>query len=147
MNAFDTLVESCRSGALDEPDGLRSLAASMLDLYRADYLEDTPYEEWVMRQREQLRLAFFSTSEELADSLVGAGHFDDAALLMQRVLELDPANEAAHRHMMRAHHLAGRHHFVTAQFRACAAALRAEVGIEPSPATRAVYDELMSESR
>lgn len=147
VGTFEALVASCRSGALSHPDRLRSLAGSLLDLYRADYLEDTPYEEWVVRQRERLRLAFVSTAEELAESLAGAGYIDDAAVLMQRVLEFDPANEAAHRHMMRAHHLAGRQHFVTAQFDACTIAVRAEFGVDPSAATKAVFAELMSARR
>ena len=147
VTEFEHQVAACRSGALATGDGPRALAHRLLSLYEAEFLDDVPYEDWVIRRRERLRLAFFGTAEQLADSLIAVDATDDAIVLMQRVLELDPTVEAAHRQLMRAHHRAGRHHFVRSQYNTCVAALEAELGHGPSPATRELYERLRHGSR
>jgi LuxR family transcriptional regulator, maltose regulon positive regulatory protein len=144
---FEELVASCRAGDLADPHRLVEIARSLIDIYRGDFLDDTPYEDWAIRERDRIRLAFLAVAQEVAESLLGFGMVDDCTRLLQRALEVDPCNEAAHRTLMKAHHDAGRLRFVAAQFGACSVSLRDELGVAPSAETRELLQTLLSEDR
>ncbi|WP_250009216.1 bacterial transcriptional activator domain-containing protein [Actinoplanes sp. M2I2] len=111
-------------------------------LYRGDLLAENPYEDWPVLPRDQLRLAHVDALDHLGDLSFDAGRYAAAASLCARVLEDDPCREATHRRLMRCHSRLGQPHLALLQHRACAAALWRDLGVEPGPQTRSLYERI-----
>ena len=60
-----------------------------------------------------------------------------------RLLALDPVQEDAHRTLMRLHARGGRRAAALRQYQTCVAVLQKELGVEPEPATRRLYLEIL----
>jgi len=57
-------------------------------------------------------------------------------------LELEPYDEEAHRLLMRAHHESGDHALAVRHYQALEAMLHRDLGAEPEPATRELYQRI-----
>ena len=62
---------------------------------------------------------------------------------LPELLRHDPLREESHRRLMRLHDARGDRARALRAYHACAAALERELGVEPSPATRAAYESLL----
>ena len=112
------------------------------ELYRGEFLEDDPYEEWAALPRERLRLAYLDTLGRLSSLYFRADRYAAAANLCQRIIERDPCREDAHRRLMRCYSRQGQPHLALMQYQACARALTKELGVEPEPATTKLRDQI-----
>lgn len=112
-------------------------------IYRGDYLEDSPYEEWAMPERDRLRLLYLDTANRLADLKLAMGDAESALELTQRALLRDPCDEAAHRCALRCHEAAGNRNQVIRQYQACVDALDRAYGLEPTRETTELYALLL----
>lgn len=116
--------------------------AAAVALYRGGLLRDLRYEaddpfgDWLARERLNLHQAAL----DLMLRLLRDG--EGSAALAQRILELEPASEEVHRHLMQRHADRGDLARVLEQYRSCAEALRIRRGAEPSQATRALLDRV-----
>jgi DNA-binding SARP family transcriptional activator len=107
----------------------RSMAASVADRYAGDLLPDDPYEPWLTEPRERLRrkyLQLLRTCER-----------------WERVVELEPADEPAHRALIRDHLEQGRRTAAIRQFERLRESLRDELGLAPDPETVALYEQVL----
>ncbi|HYU16436.1 MAG TPA: BTAD domain-containing putative transcriptional regulator, partial [Candidatus Acidoferrum sp.] len=143
--AIDVDVASFERLAADfTADGLTRAIA----LYRGDLLEglavqEPPFEEWLLTERERLReLAVEALAKLLAHHLK-AGSRDEAIQTGVRLLGLDPAHEAVHRTLMRLYARQGRRGAALAQYQACVSVLERELGIEPEAETKRLYHEVL----
>jgi DNA-binding SARP family transcriptional activator len=127
-----------RLAASDDVDLLRRAVA----LYQDDYLPDCLYEDWPAAERQRLRHLYLVTAERLARHLLRARAWDEAIRTCEAILARDNCWEAAYRLLMRAHGAAGNRALVQGSYQQCVAALRDGLGIEPSPATRALFEKL-----
>lgn len=111
-------------------------------LYRSDALPSC-YDEWIVSERERLRLLHLQALEHLIDLL--EAHGDNAAAIgySQRFVRADPLGESGYRRLMRLLALHGDRAGALHVYHRCAATLQRELGIEPDPATRAAYERLM----
>jgi predicted ATPase/DNA-binding SARP family transcriptional activator len=135
--AFERLLDEGESGW-----------AAAVDLYRGDflddfYLPDSPaFEEWAQARREELRGRFLKTLDVLAESALTGGDPAAAEAYARRQLALDNLREGAYRQLMLALTALGRRSEALAQHESCRRLLRDELGVEPSPQTRALYERL-----
>jgi DNA-binding SARP family transcriptional activator len=145
QGAFILEAESVAlDGALFEVDALRLEAgeagAAALDtgeLLAGLSAGSEGFDEWLRDERERLReRAIAALSAELDQRPDAAPH----------ILALEPANEAAHRALMRRHAEAGRRDLALKQYDKCREALRTELGIEPDAETRALAEEIKAAS-
>jgi DNA-binding SARP family transcriptional activator len=113
--------------------------------YRGDFLEDSPYEDWALNERDRLRLLYLEVANRLGDLLVAVGEFEGALQIGQRLLRRDPCDEHAHQRAMRCFAAAGQRSLVAQQYRACADALERSLALEPSPETTEVYESLIGD--
>jgi DNA-binding SARP family transcriptional activator len=117
-------------------------------LYRGDLLsglsvDETVFEDWLMTERERLRELFL---EALARRLAHQRTSGAAAPAVQtalRLLALDPLQEVVHRTLMRLYGQFGRRDAALRQYQECVEVLRRELGVEPEPETKAVYQEIL----
>jgi predicted ATPase len=116
-------------------------------LYRGDFLEgfalaSVPFEEWMLATGEHIRRKLAQTVRMLAHAHAQLGDLAASSAITRRWLELEPIEEAAHRHMMQLLALRGRRSAALAQYAACRQALSRELGIEPEPETVRLYEQL-----
>jgi DNA-binding SARP family transcriptional activator len=111
-------------------------------LYQGDFLADDPYEEWPVLTRERLRLAYLDTLDRISHLYFSHAQYAACAELCQRIIERDLCREDAHRRLMRCYSRQGQPHLALRQYRACADALEAELGVEPAPATTALHERI-----
>jgi DNA-binding SARP family transcriptional activator len=111
-------------------------------LYRGDFLAGDLYEEWAALTRDRLRLAHLDALSNLSNLHFSAGRYAACAALCQRITECDPCREDAHRRLMRCYSRQGQPHLALMQYRACAEALTAELGVDADPATATLHDQI-----
>ncbi|NLD42267.1 MAG: SARP family transcriptional regulator, partial [Chloroflexi bacterium] len=118
--------------------------AEALALYRGEFLtgfslRDCPeFEEWLLLQRERYHRLAVEAAAALARSREG----DEGLAHARRWVALDPLDEGAHRRLMALLALAGHRTLALTQYEACAHVLREELGVEPEPATRALFERI-----
>lgn len=135
---FRRLVEDGSSDALTE--AIRVYRGELLDGLE---LDEAPFEEWLVGEREQLRILALGVGEKMLAHQLRADA-DEAALASAiRLLSLDPLRESVHATVMRLHAKHGRFGPALRQYHACALALQRDLGVAPSPATRQLYEEIL----
>ena len=117
-------------------------------LYRGKFLKEffladsTEFEEWAMVQREALHQRALDALATLATYFEQRGEFSAARRHLARQLELDPWHEEAHRQLMRVLALDGQRTAALAQYETCRQVLGEQLGVEPDPKTRELYEQI-----
>ncbi len=99
-------------------------------------------DHWAHAAREEHRTRRLRVLEELASAADQDGRPADAVAWSRRRSALAPLDEAAHRALLRRLQAAGDRAGAIQEARLFAQQLRAELGVAPSPATRAVQSQL-----
>ena len=125
--------------------------ARAVDLYRGEFLEGlvfrgTPFEDWLMAERERLRELALETMARLLVQQRRAGATSQALRTALRLSALDPLQESVHRTLMRLYSELGRRAAALQQYQVCVETLQAELGIDPEEETRQLYQDLLSRS-
>jgi DNA-binding SARP family transcriptional activator/tetratricopeptide (TPR) repeat protein len=136
-----TFERAVREGT---PEALARAAA----LYRGDLLagsavDEAPFEEWLIGERERLReLALEGLAKLLAHQRRG-GATEAAIGTALRLLTLDPLQEVVHRTLMRLYAGLGRRGTALRQYQQCVSVLGRELGVEPEAETKQLYQEIL----
>ncbi len=139
IDAFQSLLER----ALNETDATAVLEEA-LNLYQGDLLEEDLYEEWTLRRREELRQAHQQNLLQLAGLYRKRRKYAHAVSLLQRILASEPTNESAHRELILNFTLAGQRSEALSQYQRCRKVLDEEVGLDPSPETLDLYQQVLA---
>ncbi|MBI2964771.1 MAG: winged helix-turn-helix domain-containing protein, partial [Chloroflexi bacterium] len=123
-------------GKVDEAlDAMRRAAR----LYKGDYLEDEPYSDWCLLERERLKETYLNLLRQTARIEAQRGELPRAVETCRAALRVDPLREDVHRRLIRLlidlGHVADAVH----QYNVCRRELRNGLGAEPSSETRAAY--------
>jgi DNA-binding SARP family transcriptional activator len=125
----------------------QALAAGQLEeavgLYVGDLLEGR-YDEWLASERERLAGIHLEALERLARQHGQNRRWPEAIRCAERLVAGDSLREDSHRLLMRLCQASGDRARAVRAYHACATALEHELGIEPSPGTRAVYGSLIA---
>ncbi len=122
-------------------------------LYRGELLEglaveDAPaFEEWLLGERESLRLLVLSALRRLVTALRSRGETTRALGHARRLLALDPWMEEGHRSVAELLAETGRRGAAIRQLEACRRVLADELGTAPGKETVALEKELRGERR
>jgi DNA-binding SARP family transcriptional activator len=142
VEQFNTLLERAR-----EHDDVQALRAAA-ELYRGEFLAGltlagaADFEMWLLLHRESYHAQFVQTLEALAAASMRRSAWADGVWAAQRLVELEPWHEEAHRQLMIFLARSGQRHVALAQYEICRRFLREELDCEPSNETQSVYDEL-----
>jgi DNA-binding SARP family transcriptional activator len=93
-------------GAGDPSGGARALRRA-LEAYRGELLPEDGPAEWVVKERERLKMEAATAAALLAELELGRGHPRAAAAAGRRGLEIDPYHDALWRLLRDAHEAAG----------------------------------------
>ena len=133
-------------GQIPDPAKMEQVSS----LYRGRLLESFSlddsdiFDHWLLTKREWLHGRVMAALHHYAQGLLSGGvaHFDTAHAIISQQLLLEPWREEAHSQMMRLLAARGQRSAALAQFELCRAALAAELGVEPSQETLALYQQL-----
>ncbi|MCX6609020.1 MAG: BTAD domain-containing putative transcriptional regulator [Acidobacteria bacterium] len=113
-----------------------------LALYAGDLLEEDLYEDWTALHRERLRITHQRLLGALSANLEAAGDWKILDVV-QRLLAAFPADEEAHRRLMRFYTSHGQRHLALEQFRLCTESLRQHLDVVPSKSTLALHQSIL----
>jgi hypothetical protein len=128
----------------DDAVALRAAA----ELYRGEFLAGLSlagapdFEMWLLLHRESYHAQFVQTLEGLVASAMRRSAWADGVWAAQRLVELEPWHEEAHRQLMLFLARSGQRHVALAQFDICRRVLREELDAEPAEETVQVYEGL-----
>jgi DNA-binding SARP family transcriptional activator len=104
------------------------------------------YDEWVMLERERLQAAFESKMNLLLDQLIEAQRWNEVLEWGEGWIALGYSPEVAYRALISAHGARGDASQAVAMYQHCEEALRRDLGVEPSPQTRAALERAKREA-
>ncbi|MCP4547351.1 MAG: tetratricopeptide repeat protein [bacterium] len=115
-----------------------------VDLYRGDFLAESPYEEVAVFEREQLRHELLRGVLRLIDLHAQADRWEVLVPLCRRGLALDIYNEKLHRHLVHAQYRLGNRREALADFHRYEEMMMSELDLLPSAGMRALADKVMT---
>lgn len=113
-----------------------------ISLYQGDFLEQNPYEEWTVLDRERLRIAYLDTLDRLSQIYFDQECYAQCIAVCQFILARDRCREDAYCLLMRCYSRQGQPHLALRQYQVCAEALQAELQVEPAAETTRLYNRL-----
>jgi len=118
-----------------------------VSLYRGDLLDgfsikEEPFEDWLRVERERLRTIAVAALERLVAHYSAAEHLASCARAATRLLALEPLREDIHRALMRTYAAQNRRGLALKQYEICSDTLERELGLQPEPETRKLYEDL-----
>lgn len=113
-----------------------------LSLYGGDLLTDEPYADWPAMARERMRQSWRRAVLTLAEHDLASGDARLTVTALERALATDPTDEVVLQALMRAFVAMGRREEAMRRYEAGVAALRDELGVEPSEETENLAAEL-----
>jgi DNA-binding SARP family transcriptional activator len=140
--AFATAVNTAVREEVRRPEVALGYYETALELYRGDLLEDAPYEEWVLLDREQLRVQRLETFDRIAKIRFELGRYEACIEACQRLATGYPCREDIHRMLMRCYARLNKPHLAVHQYRQCERQLRDETGLKPAAATQNLYEQI-----
>jgi predicted ATPase/DNA-binding SARP family transcriptional activator/tetratricopeptide (TPR) repeat protein len=124
----------------------------LLPLYRGEFLQGfylraaEQFEEWVLAQREELRLLFLRRLERLATHCLTLGMAEQGLAATHRLLQVEPWSEPAYCLQMQLLAQSGRRTEALAQYEICCKVLAAELAVAPMSETTALYQQIKAEN-
>ena len=110
--------------------------------YQGSFLLDAEG-SWVSTEREKLELKLQQVLLRLGQLCFESGDFDEAITCCQRLLDIDPCLEEAHRLAMQVYAKRGNRAAINRQYERCRLALGREINTTPSPQTVTLYESLL----
>jgi DNA-binding SARP family transcriptional activator len=131
---------------LDVEEFERALAEGRLEdgieIYRGELLEGS-YDEWLLEDRDRLAGLYLEALERLARGNQQRQRWSEAIRCAERLVGQDPLREESHRLLMQLCQASGDRARAVRAYHVCATTLGRELGIDPSPETRAAYEALI----
>ncbi|MFN2163706.1 MAG: ATP-binding protein [Candidatus Promineifilaceae bacterium] len=123
-----------------------------ISVYKDDFLagfsiaDSIAFEEWMLVKREQYRRRMSDSLSRLANAYEQRGDYGQAIIFTRKRVDLQPWDETAHRQLIRLLALNGRRGAALEQYHKCHEILGAELGVEPTTVTTALYERIRDES-
>ncbi|HIK15554.1 MAG TPA: AAA family ATPase [Leptolyngbyaceae cyanobacterium M33_DOE_097] len=112
-------------------------------LYQGDLLPSC-YDDWIVPCREQLRQQAIAGLDTLITHLTTQTSTRAAIAYAQQLQRIDPLYEPAYCHLMRLHAQEGDRASALRVYHQCMTTLQEELGVNPSPTTCKLYEELLT---
>jgi predicted ATPase/DNA-binding SARP family transcriptional activator len=135
VREFERLVARAQASADPLPLLLEANA-----LYVGDFLADDVYEDWAADRRQNLKQVWIDMQFRLAQLWAARDAVDEAAVPLQRLLQLDACDERAARELMRLFGRHGRRSEGVRVYYKLVSALRNELETDPSEDIRLILE-------
>jgi DNA-binding SARP family transcriptional activator len=115
-------------------------------LYRGDYLNDEPYEDWTLLRREALNDTYVTILGKLADHAIDTTDYESGIIYCQKILAKDRCREDAYRRLMRCYCRLGQRNRALRWYEICRQTIRTELDTDPDHETTHLYHQLLEDS-
>jgi DNA-binding SARP family transcriptional activator len=112
-------------------------------LYRGDYLEDEPYEEWTLLRREALKDTYVIILSKVADQSMKTADYEGCIVYCQKILAKDPCREDAYRRLMCCYSRLGQRNRALRWYEICRRTVQAELDTTPDRETETLHRQLL----
>jgi len=136
--AFERLAKNGSNGNLAQASALYQ--GPLLDGFT---VRDPAFDEWLAQERARLHGLAVGAVERLLAGLLNDGDGTAAIAAAERLIALDPERESAYRTLMRLYAEQGQRGLAARQYETCREVLQNALGVEPAPATRRLYEEIV----
>src|SRR5262245_38632813 len=136
---FESLAQHGAAESLSEAGTL-----SKGDLLQCFHLRSEGFADWLRTERERIHTRAVQVLSKLLTLQSNGGEVTSAIATAQRLLSLDPLNEAGHRALMRLYAREARQDLALRQYETCRDRLRRELNVAPEPATEALHREILA---
>ncbi len=123
----------------------RAVAMYRGDLLAGFYLNESGFDDWLTGERERLRVRMFEAMATLLRQQIDDDDLPAATRTAERLVALDPLDEAAHRALCRLLLRQGQRGAALRSYRYCAELLDRELGVKPSAETEQLYEEIVKQ--
>jgi len=132
-------------------EGTAEALERALELYRGDFLDgngirDAAFEDWLRGVRARLRSTAVRAFVKVLASESGMAAWDRVIVTAERLLALDPLQEAGHQALMRAYAAQGDRTLAIQQYEICRETLQRELGVLPESETETIYAEIADDT-
>ncbi len=114
-------------------------------LYRGDYLEDDPYEEWTLLRRKSLKDTYLIIPGKLAGFSACTSDYESCIHYSQKILAKDPCREDTYRRLMYCYAKLGQRNRALRWYEICRKTSRAELDAEPENETTELYNRILKD--
>lgn len=143
VGRFQELLEAGRAAGPDRESLIAAAALYQGDFMAGFTLPGCPaFDEWQLLQSESLRRDLAWALDELAGLEQARGALAEAIEHARRRVALDPLHEPAQRRLITLYAQNGQRAAAHRQYQACLRLLQEELGVEPHPETRQLYDQI-----
>jgi DNA-binding SARP family transcriptional activator len=137
-------AEGDRARRLGDLPAARQAYEDAVACYCGDYYVSSQDLAWNIAERERLLARYLTVLDHLGAVCLAEGQYEPALDCYQQLLQRDAYREDAHVQVMRCYAHLGRRSEALRQYTRCATLLASELGVEPLPETRAVYEQVRS---
>ncbi|TMC19696.1 MAG: hypothetical protein E6J34_14845, partial [Chloroflexi bacterium] len=145
-DAFEHLLSRARACKDADPGEAEQLLEEAAKLYAGDFLPEEHKLEWTLTRRESLMRSWIGALLDLSDLRAAREALSSAIDPLDKLLTIDPTNEAAVQRLIRLLKQLGRRGEALRAYKRLSQVLQQEYRIAPLPETRALYDALRSGS-
>lgn len=138
LGKIDSLLEH------GDTDAITDTAEKIMSLYQGPFL-GTEEISWVMALRERLHSKFLRQLGVAGSYWESSGQQDTAIDFYRRILEIDPLAEEFYRKLITCYEKQGRTAEALTTYTRCKNVMNSMLNINPSPATKIVYEKVISE--
>lgn len=133
-----------KSQALTDRKKIDSLSKA-IECYQGNLLEGC-YDDWCLEERDYFRNLYLSALENLISYLSHQQKHKQAITYARQSLSQDPFQERIHYQLMQLYLTIGDRVAAIQQFHECETVLRDELGVEPLPETRVLFEQINNRS-
>jgi DNA-binding SARP family transcriptional activator len=112
-------------------------------LYRGDYLENEPYEDWTLLRREALKDIYIIILGKLADYAVDNGDLESGIVHCQKILTKDSLREDAYRRLMCCYSRLGQRNRALHWYEIYRRTIQAELDTTPDYEMTSLYNQIV----
>jgi DNA-binding SARP family transcriptional activator len=113
-----------------------------ISLYRGELLPGF-YDEWINPERNRVLATYHQRMNQLLKRLEETGRWQEVLEWGERWIQLGNSPEQAFRALIKAYGQLGDQGMVSATYQRCVEALNRELGLDPSPETRRLYEQIL----
>lgn len=139
---FESLVARGNRLADKGGESALDLLQRALELYQGDYLQESPYEDWCVEERERLQVLYLRASERVAQMLARRGDCEACIEVCMKILAKDNCWEEAYRLLMTCYARLNNRPRALRTYEKCVEVLERELGIGPMPETVRLYERI-----
>ncbi|MBF0233804.1 MAG: protein MalT, partial [Desulfamplus sp.] len=145
IDTFNTLARQGHEKLVRDEVALALLFFEQaVTIYKGDFLAEEPYETWIDLKRDLLRTYYIEILMTMARIHEDQDQPLQAVEYLKKAIQADPLHEEAYQNLMIVYADAGMPTAATALYDKWRQVARSELGVEPGPETRNIYNKIQA---